>query len=92
MRENETIMQRVLMSYKLMLDFYGMRLENEASGLVSRSDNYASRYRNLSSMCFCPDPISTFLLAGPPCLVVRSTRASVVSESYLTHPSTSYTR
>ena len=57
MAKDETIMRRVLMSYKLMLDFYGMRLEDEASGLISRTENYASRYRNLCSTCFCRDPI-----------------------------------
>jgi len=47
MTGDETIMQRMLMSYKLMLDFYGMRLENETTGLISRSKNYAAQYKNL---------------------------------------------
>ena len=93
MTENGTIMRRVLMSYKLMLDFYGMRLEDEASGLVSRSENYASRYRNLCSTYFCPNlvpAVQTSHLAGSPWLVVHSTRASVESEYYIIRPSTSY--
>jgi len=47
MTEDETIMGRILTSYKLMLDFYGMRLENEATGLISRSENHTTQYRNL---------------------------------------------
>lgn len=54
---DETIMRRILASYKLMLDFYGMRLENEATGLISRSENYTARYRNLCGTCFYPDTI-----------------------------------
>ena len=50
-------MRRVVTSYKLMLDFYGMRLEDETTGLISRSSNYASQYRNLCSTFFCPDTI-----------------------------------
>ena len=57
MTEDETIMRRVITSYKLMLDFYGMRLENEVTGLISRSNNYAVQYRNLCSTLFCLDPI-----------------------------------
>ena len=55
MTKDETIMQRVITSYKLMLDFYGMRLENEATGLISRSNDYAAQYRNLCSTLFCLD-------------------------------------
>jgi len=50
-------MQRIFASYKLMLDFYGMRLENETTGLISRSKNYAALYKNLCST-FYPDPRS----------------------------------
>jgi hypothetical protein len=49
MTEDETIKRRIITSYKLMLDFYGMQLENEATGLISRSNNYAVQYRNLCS-------------------------------------------
>ena len=55
MTEDETIMQRVITSYKMMLDFYGMRLENEATGLISRSKDYVVQYRNLCSTLFCLD-------------------------------------
>lgn len=43
-------MKRVLTSYKLMLDFYGMALLSEESGLVGRAApprNFVARYRNL---------------------------------------------
>lgn len=54
MKDNEAINRRILISYQLMLDFFGMRLENESTGLISRSKNYASQYRNLCSTYFCP--------------------------------------
>jgi hypothetical protein len=43
-------LQRLLASYRLMLDFYGMRLVSEETGAVDRAlppRNYASRYENL---------------------------------------------
>lgn len=49
MTKDETVMRRIVTSYKLMLDFYGMRLESEATGLIVRSTNYAAQYRNLCS-------------------------------------------
>ena len=55
MKGDETINRRIITSYQLMLDFYGMRLENEATGLISRSENYAAQYKNLCSTYFCPD-------------------------------------
>lgn len=57
MTKDEAIMRRVLVSYQLMLDFYGMRLEDEATGLISRSKNYATQYRNLCSTYSCPNLI-----------------------------------
>lgn len=50
MKSDPRIIERVFTSYKLMLDFYGMRLVSEESGLVDRAlppRNYASRYQNL---------------------------------------------
>jgi len=55
MTKDENIARRIITSYKLMLDFYGMRLENEATGLISRSKNYEVQYRNLCSAFFCLD-------------------------------------
>ncbi|KAG6918768.1 hypothetical protein DXG01_011959 [Tephrocybe rancida] len=53
MKADSTILNRIATSYKMMLDFYGMRLISLDSGLVDRAlppRNYASRYKNLSSM------------------------------------------
>ncbi|RDB17997.1 Opioid growth factor receptor-like protein 1 [Hypsizygus marmoreus] len=50
MKSDPVIVERVITSYKMMLDFYGMRLVSDKSGLVDRSlppRNYQSRYRNL---------------------------------------------
>lgn len=50
MRESPKVMERILRSYKLMLDFYGMQLADERTGLVQRVQapkDYAPRYRNL---------------------------------------------
>ncbi|KAG6841992.1 hypothetical protein C0991_004483 [Blastosporella zonata] len=50
MKAKAVILDRILSSYKMMLDFYGMRLISVDSGLVDRSlppRNYESRYRNL---------------------------------------------
>ncbi|KAL0961320.1 hypothetical protein HGRIS_006278 [Hohenbuehelia grisea] len=50
MKADATIMARMLDSYRLMLDFYGMRLVNPETGLVARvlpPKDFAPRYRNL---------------------------------------------
>ncbi|KAG8934025.1 hypothetical protein FRC03_007006 [Tulasnella sp. 419] len=47
MRADSKILQRVLTSYRLMLDFYGMELVNEETGLLKRSENFSERYKNL---------------------------------------------
>ncbi|KAJ7069677.1 opioid growth factor receptor conserved region-domain-containing protein [Mycena amicta] len=49
-KEDPVAMKRLLSSYKLMLDFYGMQLVSEETGAVDRSlppRNYAPRYENL---------------------------------------------
>ncbi|CAF96845.1 unnamed protein product, partial [Tetraodon nigroviridis] len=40
--------RNLLKSYKLMLDFYGIRLENERTGAVKRAPNWAERFQNLN--------------------------------------------
>ncbi len=35
-------------SYKLMLDFYGMRLVDESTGEVAHAPNWEDRFRNLN--------------------------------------------
>ena len=50
MASDPLIIQRIIKSYELMLDFYGMRLVNYETGLVDRClplGNHKSRYRNL---------------------------------------------
>ncbi|EGN98337.1 hypothetical protein SERLA73DRAFT_183289 [Serpula lacrymans var. lacrymans S7.3] len=50
MKADPVILGRILSSYKLMLDFYGMRLVSPETGLLGRSippRNYAPRYKNL---------------------------------------------
>jgi hypothetical protein len=51
MKSDPLIIERIIGSYRLMLDFYGMRLVSVESGLVDRSlppRNYAPRYNNLT--------------------------------------------
>jgi hypothetical protein len=38
---------RVIKSYRLMLDFYGFDLVDEATGAVRRAENYRGRFQNL---------------------------------------------
>ena len=40
---------RLVKSYKMMLDFYGMQLLNYETGEVGRAKNYKSRYENLNT-------------------------------------------
>ena len=52
MRADPAVIARVITSYELMLDFYGMQLLDRETGLLSRSlppRNYATRYTNLRS-------------------------------------------
>jgi len=52
MREDLFIAKRIVYSYKLMLDFYGLELVNEQTGEVQRCiKNWRARYRNLNT-CF----------------------------------------
>ncbi|KAG8899221.1 hypothetical protein FRB99_006852 [Tulasnella sp. 403] len=47
MSGSKEIMRRVWTSYEMMLDFYGMRIVEPRTGLLERTENYRSRYRNL---------------------------------------------
>lgn len=52
MKADARITGRIIRSYELMLDFYGMRLVSEETGLLGRSlppRNFQDRYRNLVS-------------------------------------------
>ena len=39
---------RILKSYEMMLDFYGMRLKDVKTGEIERADNYKERYSHLN--------------------------------------------
>ncbi|KAM5134947.1 uncharacterized protein ACMZJ9_017557 [Mantella aurantiaca] len=48
MTNDKHVQERFLDAYKLMLDFYGITLENVKTGRVTLSDNWESRFRNLN--------------------------------------------
>ncbi|KIM61978.1 hypothetical protein SCLCIDRAFT_1215597 [Scleroderma citrinum Foug A] len=50
MKADAQVMHRIIKSYSMMLEFYGMRLQSEETGLLGRAlppQNCSSRYRNL---------------------------------------------
>nr|AFM43705.1 opioid growth factor receptor [Azumapecten farreri] len=47
-KEDKKALARVLTSYKLMLDFYGMELESEETGQIKRGENWESQFNNLN--------------------------------------------
>ncbi|XP_067286883.1 opioid growth factor receptor-like [Pseudorasbora parva] len=47
-RKDEAAKMKLVKSYKLMLDFYGIRLVNETTGEVKRADNWKERFSNLN--------------------------------------------
>ena len=50
MRASKDVIGRVVQSYRVMLDFYGMELQSTETGLLTRSKperRSADRYRNL---------------------------------------------
>jgi hypothetical protein len=47
MTASTVVLERIVISYTLMLDFYGMKLLSSDTGLIGRSDSYQPRYRNL---------------------------------------------
>ncbi|XP_060714119.1 opioid growth factor receptor-like protein 1 isoform X1 [Tachysurus vachellii] len=46
--EDDEVKKRLLTSYKLMLDFYGIRLVSEDTGEVERAQNWRKRFENLN--------------------------------------------
>ncbi|KAM9859678.1 opioid growth factor receptor-like protein 1 isoform 2-T2 [Aulostomus maculatus] len=46
--KNPVATANLLESYKLMLDFYGIKLSNEATGEVTRAPNWRARFKNLN--------------------------------------------
>ncbi|XP_068105907.1 opioid growth factor receptor-like protein 1 isoform X2 [Hyperolius riggenbachi] len=49
MKEDSEVMRRFLSAYKLMLSFYGIRLQCGMTGEVERSANYRERFENLDN-------------------------------------------
>ncbi|MCJ8744287.1 hypothetical protein PDJAM_G00116810 [Pangasius djambal] len=47
-RKDEEVKKKLLMSYKLMLDFYGIELVSEETGEVRRAVNWQERFANLN--------------------------------------------
>lgn len=47
-RKDEEVKRKLVESYKLMLDFYGIRLVDETTGEVERADNWEERFSNLN--------------------------------------------
>eukprot|EP00063_Salmo_salar_P013980 XP_013988815.1 PREDICTED: opioid growth factor receptor-like isoform X1 [Salmo salar] len=45
--EDETAKKRLVKSYKLMLDFYGIQLSNDTTGEVQRANNWRNRFDNM---------------------------------------------
>uniref|UniRef100_A0A3B3X688 Opioid growth factor receptor (OGFr) conserved domain-containing protein n=1 Tax=Poecilia mexicana TaxID=48701 RepID=A0A3B3X688_9TELE len=43
------VKKNLLKSYELMLDFYGIKLENEETGKVARADHWSDRFQNLNN-------------------------------------------
>ena len=46
--KNRKAKKRILMSYKMMLDFYGMVLKNESTGEIERAENWKARFKHLN--------------------------------------------
>jgi len=49
MRQDLEVARRVVLSYRLMLDFYGLMLTDDKTGEVARADNWKERFRHLNS-------------------------------------------
>uniref|UniRef100_A0A087XKF9 Opioid growth factor receptor 2 n=1 Tax=Poecilia formosa TaxID=48698 RepID=A0A087XKF9_POEFO len=47
--DSTTARKNLLKSYELMLDFYGIKLENEETGKVARADHWSDRFQNLNN-------------------------------------------
>jgi len=49
---------RVLKSYEMMLDFYGMRLVDESTGAIERAENWQERFTHLNRSADIPVKLS----------------------------------
>lgn len=48
LQKSRKAMKRILTSYKMMLDFYGMKLADEKDGTIERADNWPERSSHLN--------------------------------------------
>lgn len=48
-RKDPVMKARVVASYELMLDFYGLKLTDREKGTVEREDNWVDRFHNLNT-------------------------------------------
>jgi hypothetical protein len=48
MRGSKEVMHRVLLSYRMMLRFYGAELADQATGALRLAGNYQARFQNLN--------------------------------------------
>jgi hypothetical protein len=48
LRSNEHARRRLIDAYRMMLDFYGMKLEDDATGKISRAQNWKERLYHLN--------------------------------------------
>lgn len=46
--ESKEMQDNIIKSYEMMLDFYGLKLDDKTTGQVSRGDNYVERYSHLN--------------------------------------------
>jgi len=49
MKQDPECMRRLITSYKMMLDFYGTRIRDEATGELERHENWQRQYHNLNT-------------------------------------------
>jgi len=47
-KKDKKALKRVLTSYKMMLDFYGMKLVDDKDGTIARADNWRKRFQHLN--------------------------------------------
>ena len=48
MKKDEEASERFLKSYEMMLDFYGLKLQNRETGELERADNWEERLAHLN--------------------------------------------
>jgi hypothetical protein len=53
MRTSTEVMCRVLKSYRMMLGFYGAKLDDETTGALQLGANYQARFQNLNRFLSC---------------------------------------